>query len=85
MLEKIIRENLFAIATAYRKATGESLTQVSKKFYGKGNFFAELRSGKRSISVKSLSDMLEKFRAEWPSEADWPVTRTIYMGRRRKE
>lgn len=84
-LDKLIRNNLLAIAAAYCEATGNSLAQVGKEFYGRGSFFTELRKGKRSLSIRSVADMLEKFQKQWPPEAAWPMTRTIYMGQHGKE
>lgn len=81
MIAKTVRDNLLAIAAAYRKATGKSLTQVSKDFYGNADFFVQLRRGEHSISVKKLDEMVEKFRQSWPPGAKWPLVRVIYMGR----
>ena len=85
MIMRIIRDNLLAIAAAYHKATGKSLTQVSHEFYGNGDFFAKLRRGEQSISVKKLEEMVAAFRADWPKEARWPATRPVMMGRRPQE
>lgn len=88
--KKTILRNLLAIAEAYRKATDQSMTAVSKKFYGKGNFFDQVRltlnhKGKRRLSIDSLTDMLAMFRKEWPEGAEWPMTRAITMGFRPKD
>lgn len=85
MIERIVRDNLIAIAAAYHKATGKSLTQVSHEFYGNGDFFGRLRRGEQSISVKKLEEMVEAFRAAWPKEARWPATRPIIMNRNPQE
>lgn len=79
MLETIIIDNFLAIAKAYAKATGKSLTTVSKDFYGRGDFLSELGKGTRSVTVGSLSQMLDRFRKEWPDDAAWPFTRTPFM------
>ena len=78
-MEKIVHKNLINIASAYQKATGKSLADVSREFYGRGDFFARLKAGKRSISVKHVSRMLEKFRRKWPADADWPYVRAVFM------
>jgi hypothetical protein len=79
---EIVRFNLLEICKAYRKATGASLSDVSRRFYGRGNFFSRLKKGdKIMLSVPQLDKMLAQFRAEWPVDADWPLTRTIFMGR----
>lgn len=79
MFKEQIVENLLAIVAAYRKATGKSLTTVSKDFYGRGDFFDQLKRGTHTISIDRLSSMLEKFRSEWPDGANWPLTRPIFM------
>ena len=81
MITKTVRDNLLAIASAYRKATGKSESQVSKKFYGNAEFFAQLRAGTHSISVKKLEEMIEEFDEEWPPEIPWPALRPISMRR----
>jgi len=81
-MEKIVRDNLLAIVASYRKATGKSLTQVSKEFYGRGDFFEKLRRGEHSVSVEKLGTMLDQFREDWPADAEWPLTRPVFMGRR---
>lgn len=82
MVEKIARDNLFAIATAYRDGTGKSMVQISKEFYGNANFFADLRAHKHSVTIDKLDTMVRAFRAKWPKGAAWPMTRPIIMGRR---
>lgn len=71
--DRIINDNLMAIVSAYRKATGKSMTQISKEFYGRGDFFDKFSRGEHSISVVRLSAMLMKFRKEWPPEAPHPI------------
>lgn len=79
MFKQVIIENLLKIVAAYRAATGRSLTSVSKDFYGRGNFFEKLKDGSQTISIERLSQMLDKFRAEWPENAVWPMTRAVFM------
>jgi hypothetical protein len=81
MFQDTIIDNLLAIVGAYRKATGKSLTSISKEFYGRGDFFAELRKGKHTVSIDKLDAMLDNFRAKWPEDAMWPSTRTVLMTR----
>lgn len=80
-MEQVIVANVLAIAAAYRKATGKSLTQIGKAFYGRGDFFDGLKDGSRSISVRQLDAMIAQFRAEWPEGAPWPACRVVSMGR----
>lgn len=81
MFRDIVIENLLAIVGAYRKATGKSLTAVSKDFYGRSDFFALLKRKEHTISVDRLSAMLDKFRDDWPEDAVWPATRSVLMTR----
>ncbi len=74
-----VRDNLLKLANAYAKATGKSLGQISKEFYGNGNFFDEIAAGDRSIGVDKLEKMIEQFRENWPSGAAVPPLRAIFM------
>jgi len=79
---KQIRQNLFAILAAYMKATDKSLSTCSREFYGKSSFFENLRKGEQSLSLKTLDEILDRIRAQWPAKADWPFLPSIYMSRR---
>jgi hypothetical protein len=82
MFEQTVIENILLIARAYAKATGHSMTAVGKKFYGRGDFFSNLKMMKNGISISRLDEMLEKFRSEWPEETSWPLTAPVLMTRR---
>ena len=71
---KTCRDNLIAIVTAYARASGLTITQVSKKFYGKGSFVAEFKRGARSVSVDKFDELVAQFRDDWPDGARWPYT-----------
>ena len=79
MFEKTVRDNLLAIADAYRKATGDSMAKIGKKFYGRADFFARLKAGECRISLVQVDAMLKQFKKEWPKKAVWPFTRAIFM------
>lgn len=85
MIAEIVKNNLIAIATAYRRGTGASLTQISKDFYGNSNFFASLKNGSHSVSVRKLDEMIEQFRERWPADTHWPPVRVISMGQKPQE
>lgn len=76
-----IRTNVLAIVAVYRKATGLSLATVSARFYGNAGFLKEFKAGRQTISISKLDAMIEKFSAEWPADADWPLLRTIFFER----
>jgi hypothetical protein len=82
MITRAVTVNLLAIVEAYRDATGKSLSQVSKDFYGNATFFAEFAKGTRSLSVNKLDEMLEDFREKWPPGVPWPPIRKVRMGPR---
>jgi hypothetical protein len=72
-----MRQNLFVIAQAYAEATGLSMTTVSKKIHGNGDFFAGFLNGDLSCGVDTYYQMVNKFRARWPKGAPWPQTAPI--------
>lgn len=81
MIAAEVRKNLLAVVSAYRKATGASDSEVSKRFYGNVSFIDKFRSGDHSISVDKLDAMIADFRAKWPEGAEWPMLRPIFMDR----
>jgi hypothetical protein len=83
MFEETIRKNLLAIVAAYRRATGQSMTSVSKRFYGRGDFLREFQAGRHTISVDRLGAMIRQFDEEWPEGADKPSTTPVFMMRRK--
>jgi len=92
MIVEPLRQNLRAIVSAYRGATGVSLSQVSKDFYGNASFMKDFLAGRGSVSVDKLDEMLRKFAHSWPVGAKWPLCRAIILpaprrsmnGRRRR-
>ncbi len=77
MIEKTVRENIKAIVQAYAKATGRSVTGISKEFYGNAEFLPLFFKGEHSVSVKKLDVMVEDFRARWPADTRWPLCRVV--------
>lgn len=73
------RDNLLAIATVYAEATGLSLSSVSRKFHGNQAFLRDYKAGKCTVTSDKLAEMVTAFRAAWPRDTDWPVTRPIWM------
>jgi len=72
MIAEILRDNLIAIAEAYGKATGKTLAQVSKKFYGNTDFLSDLKRDETTITLKKLDELIKAFKESWPDNADWP-------------
>ena len=81
--EDTIRHNLLAIANAYHKATGCSMSEVSRKFYGSSTFFTNLRKRRQVPSVRTVQWMLDEFAKEWPKDCPKPVVQPIFMIRAR--
>ncbi len=80
MIVPPLQKDLIAIATAYAKATGLKMAQVSKKFYGNSAFFAEFKRGSRSISIHKFDEMVGQFQAKWPDGIGWPDTESGLIG-----
>jgi hypothetical protein len=79
MFANLVRANLLAIAAAYARERGISISAVSKKFYGNSIFFRLLRDGNEAVTVPTVDRMLRKFRDEWPEGADIPFLPIIDM------
>ncbi len=77
MSEQTMRQNLFVIAQAYAEATRLSITTVSKKIHGNGDFFAGFLNGDLSTGVDTYYLMVNRFRARWPKNTPWPKTSPI--------
>jgi hypothetical protein len=86
-IERVIIGNLTAIIAAYQKATGLSRATISKRFYGNSTFLARFKPGAKppDIYVSSLGKVVDKFRAEWPKNADWPFLSAFFMDRKIKK
>ena len=64
---------------SYGKATGKTLDQVSKKFYGNTDFLGKLKHGKTTVTAKNLDKMVEKFMRCWPENAERPSLRALLI------
>lgn len=79
--DQLIVNNLILIAKTYAEVTGRSLTAISKEFYGRGDFFAELEKGEQTISLGRFGKMMTDFREKWPKDqrGRWPQGAVIRM------
>ncbi len=66
-----------ALATVFADATGWSLATISKKIHGKSNFFEQYGAGKQTTRISHYYEMVDRFRAEWPTGTPWPQTQPI--------
>lgn len=82
MFRDTVVKNLILIIRAYQKATGKSLSTISKQFYGRGDFFEKLQAGEHTISVDRISSLLDQIRSAWPKDTNWPMTRPVFMTRK---
>lgn len=80
-IETVARANLIRIAKAYARATGLTLSGVSRRIYGKSTFLADFRSGAQSITFSNLDELLRKFSKAWPEGVEWPAPEPILMTR----
>jgi hypothetical protein len=78
------RDNLRTIIASYRKATGASLSAVSKNFYGNAGFLESFLAGRQSMSIGKFEEVVQQLRDEWPEDAQWPPTRAIVIPRPEK-
>jgi hypothetical protein len=83
---KILRENLLILARVYAEAEGVTLAVVSARMYGNRQLIPAMGAGKQaSLSIKSYGDVIERFRHGWPKGVDWPLLRTLFIGRFSRE
>lgn len=81
MIEPDARANLVRIAKAYAKATGSTLSAVSRKFYGKAAFLEDFGAGRCSMTFSNFDRLLGALRKNWPAGTPWPATALMLMER----
>jgi hypothetical protein len=79
MISNVLRQNLKAVFAAYGRATGTNLSQISRQFYGKGDFLESFLAGDRSMSIDKIDEVLAAMRAKWPKDAPWPYLRAVLI------
>ena len=80
-IETVARDNLKALAHAYSKATGRTVTAISKEFYGNVNVFDAFFAGDQSIRLSIYSGIIKEMIRKWPPEAEFPYLRAIIFPR----
>jgi hypothetical protein len=85
MIANVMRQNLRKIVSAYRAATGKTVAQVSKKFYGNAGFLEAFFAGEQSISLNKLDAFLASITAKWPEGAEWPYCGAILIAAPRRK
>jgi hypothetical protein len=78
-IKAAVRENILAVADAYAKATGLSISTVSYRFHGQQAFLNDFRAGKCSIHLDKIDDMLQRFAKAWPKGTPKPKLKAIKM------
>lgn len=78
---KLARENLKALVRTYCRATGRSLPQASKEFYGNTIFFDAFFRGEKSMSIDKYEQIVSQLRGKWPPDTAWPASRPLVIRR----
>jgi len=76
-MEEDIRRYLLAIFRTYAAAKGLAVATVSRRFHGADQFYADFATGKRTITLKKIDEMLDKLSAAWPRRVAFPPPPTI--------
>jgi hypothetical protein len=79
------RDNLRVLVREFRRGTGLSLSQVSKKYYGNAGFLEAFLAGRQSMSLNKFDQVFEALVADWPAQAEWPPMRAVVPRRPEKK
>jgi hypothetical protein len=71
------RDNLRAMVREFRKKTGLSTSQVSKRYYGNAGFLDAFLAGKQSMSLNKFDHVVASIAKDWPDDAEWPSMRAV--------
>lgn len=71
--EDKLRENLLAMARAFGKAKGWSLSTVSRNAHGDIPFFDRLARGSGSFTMRKYVEVMDYFDANWPEGLKRPA------------
>jgi len=85
MIATACRDNLRALVRSFRKSTGLSLSQVSKKYYGNAGFLDAFLAGRQSMSLNKFDQVFAALAADWPDGAEWPQMRAVVPRRPEKK
>lgn len=64
MIEPICREEMRALTAEYAKATGLTISAISRKHYGKSGFLTSFLSGEKTMFFKVYDRIMGDIRAE---------------------
>lgn len=81
-IEALCRADLDAIAKTYAVATNLALATVSRQFHGNQAFVAAFASGKVTVTLRKLRELVQKFAAEWPKGTKWPEVKILRKPRK---
>jgi hypothetical protein len=70
--EQLMRADILIVAGAYQRATGQTMTMISRLSHGDPPVLDRLAAGKGSITLRKRDDMMRWFAANWPAKTPMP-------------
>lgn len=64
--------NLLSVADAYGRHFNHSLKTVSLRAARQGQFLADLKAGRRGITLNRRDAIFQWFSDNWPADLAWP-------------
>lgn len=71
-MEQTLKNQIAALAEAYRQHKGLSLSRVSFLVRGDGQFLGKLKLAERTFTIRTFDHCLAWFSANWPEDLEWP-------------
>jgi hypothetical protein len=71
-MEKELRDNLLACATAYSAVSRRGLATLGRLAAGDWRFFDYLQDDSRTFTARKYDEVIGWFSANWPASAVWP-------------
>ncbi|MGH2341103.1 hypothetical protein ACRC7T_06415 [Segnochrobactraceae bacterium EtOH-i3] len=71
-MEEELRTHILTCADEYHRATGISMTSISRMSSGNTRFFQLLQDGEAAFSVRIYDRTMAWFSNAWPIGRDWP-------------
>jgi hypothetical protein len=71
-IDRTLRTYLVKMAKKLARSRGRSLATVSRYYHGGDQFLDDLDNGRRTITLRKLQEMLDRFAADWPADMAYP-------------